>query len=162
MGVKAKDLETTQRHTACWSKTKISTHALIRSHRLHLPSAAGITVVRQAHFLLLRTLYNMQLREAEYVGQTAGVPCAPQLGTASAELSMALAARAPTELPSPRHATECLFCPAPPAACTYPSTYDGAGLSDIDMGNGKSIQVTYRYSVPRPRHHHQRRLKLRT
>jgi hypothetical protein len=40
--------------------------------------------------------------------------------------------------------TECLFCPAPPAAYTDPSTYDGAALSDIDMGNGKSIQVVSR------------------
>ena len=41
--------------------------------------------------------------------------------------------------------TECLLCPAPPAAYTDPNTYDGADLSDIDMGNGKSIQVVYRY-----------------
>jgi hypothetical protein len=32
-----------------------------------------------------------------------------------------------------------------PAAYTDPSTYDGTDFSDIDMGNGKSIQVTYRY-----------------
>jgi hypothetical protein len=41
--------------------------------------------------------------------------------------------------------TECLFCPAPPAAYTDPSTYDGADRSDIDMGNGKSMQVVSRY-----------------
>jgi hypothetical protein len=35
-------------------------------------------------------------------------------------------------------------CPAPPAAYTDPSNYDGADLSDIGMGNGKSIQVTHR------------------
>jgi hypothetical protein len=38
-----------------------------------------------------------------------------------------------------------VFCPAPPAAYTDPNTYDGAGRSDIDMGNGKSIQVVSRY-----------------
>jgi hypothetical protein len=37
-----------------------------------------------------------------------------------------------------------VFCPAPPAAYTDPSTYDGADRSDIDMGNGKSIQVVSR------------------
>jgi hypothetical protein len=37
--------------------------------------------------------------------------------------------------------TECLFCSASSAAYADPSTYDGADLSDIDMGNGKSIQV---------------------
>jgi hypothetical protein len=41
--------------------------------------------------------------------------------------------------------TECLFCSAPPAAYTDPSTYDGTDLSDTDMGNGKSIQVVPRY-----------------
>jgi hypothetical protein len=41
--------------------------------------------------------------------------------------------------------TECLFCPAPPATYTDPSTYDGVDRSDIDMGNGKSIQVVSRY-----------------
>jgi hypothetical protein len=41
--------------------------------------------------------------------------------------------------------TECLFCPAPPAAYTDPNTYDRADQSDIDMGNGKSIQVVSRY-----------------
>jgi hypothetical protein len=40
--------------------------------------------------------------------------------------------------------TECLLCPAPPAAYTDPNTYDRANLSDIDMSNGKSIQVVYR------------------
>ena len=41
--------------------------------------------------------------------------------------------------------TECLFCSAPTTAYTDPSTYDGTDFSDIDMGNGKTIQVTYRY-----------------
>jgi hypothetical protein len=40
--------------------------------------------------------------------------------------------------------TECLFCPAPPAAYIDPTTYDGADLSNIDMDNGKSIQVVSR------------------
>jgi hypothetical protein len=40
--------------------------------------------------------------------------------------------------------TECLFCSASPAAYADPSTYDGADLSDSDMGNGKSIQVVFR------------------
>jgi hypothetical protein len=41
--------------------------------------------------------------------------------------------------------TECLFCSASPAAYADPSTCDGADLSDIDMGNGKSIQVVHQY-----------------
>jgi hypothetical protein len=40
--------------------------------------------------------------------------------------------------------TECLFCSASPAAYADPSTYDGADLSDIDMGQGKSIQCVLR------------------
>jgi hypothetical protein len=63
--------------------------------------------------LVLFALY-MELREAEYVGQTAGAPCAPQLGIAGVELSMVLAAQrsgsartassGPATLPSPRQA----------------------------------------------------------
>jgi hypothetical protein len=41
--------------------------------------------------------------------------------------------------------TKCIFCSAPPAAYTDPSTCDcdGADLTDIDMGQGKSIQCVF-------------------
>jgi hypothetical protein len=76
----------------CRSKTIISTHTLIRSHRLHLPSATGIAAERQA-LPTVSTLY-MELREApNYVDQAVGAPCAPQLGIASVEISITLAAQ---------------------------------------------------------------------
>jgi hypothetical protein len=58
--------------------------------------------------------------------------------------------------------TECLFCSASPAAYADPSTYDGADLSDIDMGNGKSIQVVCIHQYPSlgTITSHQRQLKL--
>jgi hypothetical protein len=54
----------------CRSKAIISTHTLIRSHRLHLPSATRIAAERQA-LPTFSTLY-MKLREAEYVGVGSG------------------------------------------------------------------------------------------
>jgi hypothetical protein len=45
----------------------------------------------------------------------------------------------------PRHARcACSGCSASPAAYADPSTYDGADLPDIDMGQGKSIQCVLR------------------
>jgi hypothetical protein len=54
-----------------------------------------LELIGDTRFLLPRTPY-IKLREAEYVDQTAGAPCAPQLrsvGIASAELSSVLAAQ---------------------------------------------------------------------
>jgi hypothetical protein len=61
----------------------------------------------------------MKLREAEYVGQTVGAPCAPQLSIASVDISTSTGSAAqrqrstassgPTALPSPRQADNFFF-----------------------------------------------------
>jgi hypothetical protein len=70
-------------HNMLIKDDNIDTHALIRSHRLHLPSATRITAERQA-LPTVSTPY-MELREAEYVGQAVGAPYAPQLGIAGVD-----------------------------------------------------------------------------
>jgi hypothetical protein len=49
--------------------------------------------------------------------------------------------------PGKKSKTECLFCNALPAAYTDTDTHDGADMSDINMGNGKTIQVVHQCTV---------------
>jgi hypothetical protein len=120
----------------CRSKAIISTHTLIRSHRLHLPSATGIAAERQA-LPTVSTLY-MELREAEYVGQAVIAPCAPQLGITSADIGAgtgnaaqrqrSTASSGPAALPSPLATRRIFFFTsrdqASASLCQLPLSFD--------------------------------------